>query len=153
MRQVLETQPSDWRPMAVRLERLKACGTLEEAEVEMIAVLKFSSNLLLREQVLLHARHIAVPSDRLLTALLDVICNRELFVDERTLAAQALSALVARLNSKADDQVRKWEMVRKLSQTLALPEPQVLRQAVEKVIERIQPNTELPREEGQTSKQ
>ena len=134
MRQSLDARLADWRRMTARMEQLKASGGLGEAEFEMIAVLKFSSNVLLREQVLLQARHILAPSEGLVNALLDVVCNRQLFVDERTLAAQALGFLVPRLDSEVGDEQAKSEMIRRLTQTLDLPEAEVFRQAVTRVI-------------------
>lgn len=136
MKETLAGRLADWQRMTMRLEQLKARDSLNEAEFEMIAALKYSSNLLLREQVLLHARHVAVPSNDLVSALLDVVCNRRLFVDERTLAAQALVDLTPRLD--AFGQLRRSEMTRKLRETLELPEAQVFRQAVTRVLNSLQ---------------
>jgi hypothetical protein len=138
MKATIDRRLADWQRMTVRLEQLKSRGRLEEAECEMVAALKYSSNLLLREQVLLHARHVATPSNDLITALLDVVCNRYLFVDERTLAAQALADLTPRLQGQANGGSGKSEMIPRLMKSLDLPEAQVFRQAVTKVIERIQ---------------
>ncbi len=138
MKQTLNGRLDDWQMMTTRLEELKAHGRLDEAESQMIAVLRHGSNLLLREQVLLNARQVAAPSDGLTAALLDVVCDRKLFIDERILAAQALACLVTRLKVNPRGQLRQSEMIRKLARTLDVPEAQVFRQAVAKVIERIQ---------------
>lgn len=112
MKETLNGRLADWQWMTMRLEELKTMGRLNEAEFQMIAVLKHSSNVLLREQVLLHVRQITDPTDGLITALLDVVCDRQLFVDERILAAQALRHLAPRLKANAGGQLRKLEMIR-----------------------------------------
>jgi hypothetical protein len=137
MKDALDSRLADWQRMTTRLEQLRARGDLGEAEFEMIAALKYSSNLLLREQVLLHARHVAAPSEELIGVLLDVVCNRRLFVDERTLAAQALMDLAPRFQARAPGRLRESEMITKLAMTLDLPEAQVFRQAVTRVIDKI----------------
>lgn len=137
LKQGLGTQLRDWRGVSSRFKQLRALGRLDEAEPEIIAVLELDSNLLLREQALVHARHIEAPSDGLLKALLDVVCNRRLFVDERTLAAQALGSLALRFSVGTAAEPRHSEMIRRLNETLDVPEAQVFRQAVTRVLERL----------------
>jgi hypothetical protein len=137
MRQTAEAKLADWRFVTARLEQLQASGRLDEAELEMIGVLRFSSNLLLREQVLLHARHVAHPSDQLLAELLEVVGNRRLFVDERTLAVQALGHLAPRRYSHAGTKSLILRTIRRLEEALEPPEAQVFRQAVSRVINRL----------------
>jgi hypothetical protein len=138
MKETIHARLDDWQRMTMRLEQLRSRGRLEEAEHEMVAALEYSSNLLLREQVLLHARHVSTPSSALITALLDVVCNRYLFVDERTLAAQALADLTPRLQGQTNGASGKSEMMARLLKSLDLPEAEVFRQAVRRVIDRIQ---------------
>ncbi len=137
MRQTGDAKLADWRFVTARLEQLQASGRVDEADSEMIAVLRFSSNLLLREQVLLRARHVARPSDQLLAALLEVVCNRRLFVDERTLAVQALGHLAPRRNTDGGTDSLRLKMLRQLEEALEPPEAQVFRQAVTRVIDRL----------------
>ncbi|GAB6910156.1 hypothetical protein JCM12296A_60130 [Desulfosarcina cetonica] len=85
---------TDWAPVIDLFEELADSGQLEKIQPGMIRILRFKGNWRLREEVLKRVGEIQMPSKELISAVLSVLTDDNVYYDARVIAGNALCDLL-----------------------------------------------------------
>jgi hypothetical protein len=89
----------DWAEVLKTLENLKKKKRLDKHQSGLARILKYGQNWRLLETVLDYAKEIVEPSEEFLTALGNVMMNRNVYLDARILAVDALESLIPKVST------------------------------------------------------
>ena len=130
----------EWGRVLSQLEQLERDQRLDEHQDGLVRLLRYPDNWRLREAALESVRSIKKPTEALVTAVLQILTNEDLYYEVRVLAAEALAALLPAARTGRDGRNRELEQ-RALEQMHALLDathPPVLHQAVQRVLPTIE---------------
>jgi hypothetical protein len=130
----------EWGRVLTQLEQLRQDRRLDEHQVGLVRLLRYSNNWRLREAALEFVREVRQPAEPLVMAVLQILTNEDLYYEVRVLAAEALAALFPAARTSRAGRNRELEQ-RALEQMHALlnaKHPPVLHQAVQRVLPTIE---------------
>jgi hypothetical protein len=113
----------DWGEALDRFEELVDSGRLAECQPGLIRVLRFKGNWRLREEVLKHAGEIQTPTIALISEVLSILADDNVYYDARVMAGDALIDLLKNVHAEKTDEM-VWgvkKVVEKLMQTIHPP--------------------------------
>lgn len=123
---------SDWAPVIDLLQELEKNGQLPKCQPGLVRILRYKGNWRLREAVLERIGKIQNPSDELISQVINILDDDNIYYDARVLASNALIPLLKNtqngLYNKINTDLRK--VARKLSAT---PQPPFFINALNKL--------------------
>ena len=129
----------EWGQVIERLQQLKKRGELDDAQTGLIRLICYPDNWRIREQALIAARQVALPTSALLKAIATVLTDVHTHTDARILAAEALGDLAGRgRRAGPPNGFRPGKIFVVLRDQLATPAAPVLHRAVEEAIRKIE---------------
>ncbi len=123
----------DWGEILKTLGNLKKKKKLDEHQSGLARILKYGQNWRLLETVLDYAKEVAEPSEEFLRAMCNVMTNRNIYVDARILAVDALESLAPRIlkNHGCDNGIKQPFIIGKMKEIMnSTAEPLKLQEAV-----------------------
>lgn len=122
----------DWGPVLELVYRLADSGKLGECQPGLARILTYRDNWRLREETLKKIGAIAHPSEALLDGVLNIIADDNIYYEARILACEALADLLKNMdNSFAAG--TKARVARILTEGLAIPQPPLFAEALERL--------------------
>ena len=98
----------DWGQAMDKLNQLKQSKKLNEHQPGLARILRYRDNWRLRETVLSYVKDIAHPSDDLLTEVLNIVMDENVYYDARIIAVDALASLMNNYKyNKESDRIKK----------------------------------------------
>ncbi len=114
----------DWGQAIDKLNQLKQKKILNEHQPGLVRILRYRDNWRLRETVLSYVKDINHPSDDLLTEVLNIAMDENVYYDARILAVEALASLMNNYkNNKENDRIDKNDVNKKIKALLVSPHP------------------------------
>ena len=121
----------DWGQAIDKLNQLKQKKILNEHQPGLVRILRYRDNWRLRETVLSYVKDINHPSDDLLTEVLNIAMDENVYYDARILAVEALASLMNNYkNNKENDRIDKNDVNKKIKALLVSPHPPVFHEAI-----------------------
>lgn len=120
----------EWGRVLAQLEQLRRDQLLDEHQDGLVRLLRYPDNWRLREAALEFVRNIKQPTEALVSAVLQILTNEELYYEVRVLAAEALVTLLPAAPNRALEQ----RAVEQMHALLDATHPPVLHQAVQRVL-------------------
>ncbi len=121
----------DWGQAIDKLNQLKQKKILNEHQPGLVRILRYRDNWRLRETVLSYVKDITHPSDDLLTEVLNIVMDENVYYDARILAVEALASLMNNYkNNKENDRIDKNDVNKKIKALLVSPHPPVFHEAI-----------------------
>ncbi len=115
------------------LENFKDKKALDEHQTGMARILKYGQNWRLLETVLEYSKEVAEPTEEFLGTICNVMVNRNIYVDARILAVDALESLAPRISKKhgCDNGINQPFIIGKMKEIMnSTTEPLKLQEAV-----------------------
>jgi hypothetical protein len=122
----------DWGPVLGRLEELADEGRLSECQPGLVRILRYKGNWRLREEVLKRIGEIRTPSEALISQVLSIIADDNIYYDARILASDALIQLLKSTHCGFNGEVntKAQKIAKKLGRT---PQPPFFDAAIKKL--------------------
>ncbi len=121
----------DWGQAIDKLNQLKQKKILNEYQPGLVRILRYRDNWRLRETVLSYVKDITHPSDDLLTEVLNIAMDENVYYDARILAVEALASLMNNYkNNKENDRIDKNDVNKKIKALLVSPHPPIFHKAI-----------------------
>lgn len=120
----------EWGRVLTQLEQLRRDQLLDEHQDGLVRLLRCPDNWRLREAALEFVRNIKQPTEALVSAVLQILTDEELYYEVRVLAAEALVTLLPAARNRALEQ----RAVEQMHALLDATHPPVLHQAVQRVL-------------------
>ncbi len=121
----------DWGQAIDKLNQLKQKKILNEHQPGLVRILRYRDNWRLRETVLSYVKDITHPSDDLLTEVLNIAMDENVYYDARILAVEALASLMNNYkNNKENDRIDKNDVNKKIKALLVSPHPPIFHEAI-----------------------
>jgi hypothetical protein len=124
-----------WEKVLKILDGLKESGKLDEHQAGLARILRFGENWRLIEKVLECGKEINRPEDKFLLQVLNIIHDRNIYLDARILALETLVCLFPRMDQKESQDVSQTFVVQEMRNILNLPAPPLLREAMAKSLQ------------------
>lgn len=128
---------AEWGNVLTQLEFLSSQGRLDQAQPGLVRLLRFRGNWQILEQTLIHARKVVRPTPQLLTAVAEIVTDRDVYLDARILAVNALGDILSRTPPVISLRQRQ-RIVGGFRRLLRVPEAPVFQLALERAIEKIE---------------
>lgn len=131
----------NWGEVLALLDKLTNEGELDAVQPGLVRLIRFRGNWQLRERALICCRQVKAPSPELTNVLLELTCQRRVYLDARILAVNALADLMARSPVASSTDIER--LVEVLAGLLTEPEAPVFQWAVERAagkIRKLQPS-------------
>lgn len=130
----------EWGRAVSQLEQLRRDRRLDEHQDDLVRLLRYPDNWRLREAALESAREIKQPKESLVTAVLQILTNEDLYYEARVLAAEALANLLPAARAAQDGRKPALEQraIEQMHALLDAAHPPVLHQAVQRVLPTIE---------------
>lgn len=96
---------TDWAPVIDLFEELANNAQLEKIQPGIIRILRFKGNWRLREEVLKRVGEIQRPSKELISAVLAILTDDNVYYDARVIAGNALCDLLKNSRPGHDDEL------------------------------------------------
>lgn len=130
----------EWGRVLSQLEQLGQDQRLDEHQDGLVRLLRCPDNWRLREAALESVRNVKQPTETLVTAVLQILTNEDLYYEVRVLAAEALAALLpaARTNREGRNRAMEQRALEQMHALLNAAHPPVLHQAVQRVLPTIE---------------
>lgn len=130
----------EWGEVPEQLRQLAESKKLDEHQKGLIRILRYRENWRLRELALDVVKTLESPCDELLGVILDIMMDDSIYGEVRVLAADAMSQLAGRrqtkgTNGRSGDVDR---IIEKMNMLLRVPQAPVLHEAVRKSLLMIQ---------------
>ncbi|MBW2604952.1 MAG: hypothetical protein JRE28_11665 [Deltaproteobacteria bacterium] len=84
---------NDWEPVIDLFDELAEKGKLAECQPGLVRILRYKGNWRLREEVLKRIGKFQAPSDELMSQVITILDDDNIYYDARTLACEALIQL------------------------------------------------------------
>lgn len=113
----------DWGEALERFEDLADSGRLAECQRGLIRILRFKGNWRLREEVLKRVGEIQRPTKELVSEVLSILADDNVYYDARVMAGEALIDLLKNVHAGQADEIA-WgirKVVEKLMHTIHPP--------------------------------
>ena len=121
----------DWGQAIDKLNQLKQKKILNEHQPGLVRILRYRDNWRLRETVLSYVKDINHPSDDLLTEVLNIVMDENVYYDARILAVETLASLMNNYkNNKENDRIDKNDVNKKIKALLVSPHPPIFHEAI-----------------------
>ncbi|MBW2252789.1 MAG: hypothetical protein JRF60_19770 [Deltaproteobacteria bacterium] len=105
----------DWGQAMDKLNQLKQSKTLNEHQPGLVRILRYRDNWRLRETVLNYVKDITHPSDDLLTEVLNIVMDENVYYDARIIAVDALASLMNNCKyNKESNRIDKSDVNKKI---------------------------------------
>ena len=129
----------EWGEVPEQLWQLSESGSVSEHEAGLVRILRYRENWRLREMVLRVLDDLESPSDRVLSAVLDILADETLYREVRVLAAEKLAHLVGKRLQEVDKQysAEVHEVIRRVELLRQQPHEPVLDSAIDQSFEAI----------------
>lgn len=126
----------EWGRVLNELTQLARERTLDDHQPGLVRLLRYPHNWRLREAALEAVRQVRRPAEDLVTAVLRIMTNEDLYHEVRVLAAEALADLIAAGRAAGSQRNRALEaqVIEQMHALLDSPHPPVLHQAVRRVL-------------------
>ena len=113
----------NWGEVLDRFDELANGGQLDEYQPGLIRILRFKGNWRLREEVLKRVGGIQIPTQELISEVLSILADDNVYYDARVMAGDALIDLLKNINAGQTDEIA-WgvrKVVEKLMDTIHPP--------------------------------
>ena len=121
----------DWGKAIDKLNQLKQSKKLNEHQPGLARILRYRNNWRLRETVLNYVKDITHPSDDLLTEVLNIVMDENVYYDARIIAVDSLASLMNNYNyNKESNRIDKSEVNKKIKALLVSPHPPIFHEAI-----------------------
>lgn len=128
----------DWGRVLVTLKELSDGGQLDDVQEGVMRLVRYPDNWRVRESALVAARQVKEPTAALISAIAQVLEDRNAFVDARILAARALGDLATRKRWRDGAPAGTRKALRAtLQRQLGSPEAPVLTRAIEAALKKL----------------
>lgn len=129
----------EWDKVLEVLDSLKESTKLDEHQTGLARILRYRQNWRLLERVLGDAKEISQPSNEFLLEASRIMTDRNIHLNARMLALEALECLVPRMpqDRKHDHNLNPTLITRKMADMLKSPEPPIFHEAVTKSLNSI----------------
>jgi len=121
----------EWGDTLKQIEQLRLAGHLDEHQEGLIRVLRYRYNWQLRQAALRAVPNLRKPSKDLLDVLLRIVTEEHNDLETRLLACDAVRQWMGRHHGQEGSGEFEAEAARRASEILRVPQPPVLREAVE----------------------
>lgn len=121
----------EWGQVLRQIEQLRLAGQLDEHREGLIRVLRYRYNWQLRQAALRAVRDVKRPSKSLFDVLLGIVTDEQSDLETRLLACDAVRHSISRYSSRQEAGGSRAEALDRAGEFLAVPQPPVLREAVE----------------------
>ena len=130
----------EWERVLNHLEQLTRNGALDAHQDGLVLLLRYPDNWRLREAALEAVRDVKQPTEALVSEVLQIMANEQLYYEARVLAAEALAKLMPAARSSATGRNRPLEVqvIEQMHALLDSPHPPVLHQAVQRALPNIE---------------
>jgi len=128
---------NDWGQVLKMLGNLKKTKKLDEQQTGLARILRYGQNWRLLETALECAKEIVEPSQEFLKAICNIMDSRNIYVDARVLAVDALEYLVPRMSKDlgGDSEVTRPSIIRKMKNIQDSIEPPKFQEAITRCLE------------------
>jgi len=121
----------DWGQAMDKLNQIKQSKTLNEHQSGLARILRYRDNWRLRETVLNYVKDITHPSDGLLTEVLNIVMDENVYYDARIIAVDALASLMNNCKyNKESDRIDKSDVNKTIKALLVTPHPPIFHEAI-----------------------
>ena len=127
----------DWGEVLDRIAQLKGSKSLDEHQGGLARILRYRDNWRLREAALKAAGDIASPSDELLSQVLAVMMDEDVYWQARVMAAEALNHLMQK-ESGGTASLNAAKVIEKMDALLSSPQPPALHDGVRRFLKAIE---------------
>lgn len=121
----------EWGAVLVQIKRLRLSGQLDEHQEGLIRILRYRYNWQLRQAALRAVVDLRNPSKDLFELLLAIVTDEQSDLDTRLLACDAVRHVVALRREQGGIDHFEPTAARRAAEFLRVPQPPVLREAVE----------------------
>ena len=125
----------DWGRVLGLIEGTRKDDRLDEHQEGLARILRYLDNWRLREAVLECFQNVRSPSPELVSAVLAILLDQNVYCDARVLSASALGCLADRTGGGAG--LDRNEILEKLRDVLNTPQVPVLNNAVKQALARL----------------
>lgn len=112
----------DWGQVLDLFGELADNGTLAECQPGLVRILRYKGNWRLREEVLKKIGTIQTPSDELISQVITLVADDNIYYDARILACDALILLLGNAQSGVNGEIQS-EMRKVAEKLRATPQP------------------------------
>lgn len=130
----------EWERVLNQLQQFARDGSLDDRQQGLVLLLRFPDNWRLREAALEAVCDVKQPTEALVSEVLQIMMNEQLYYEARVLAAEALAKLVPAARSSPTGRNRPLEVqvIEQMHALLDSPHPPVLHQAVQRALPSIE---------------
>lgn len=118
-----------------QIEKLKRAGRLDDHQTGLVRILRYHFNWKLHHAVLEAVAELRNPSESLMLAICHIIADGNCELGTRLLACDAVECLLRRLRNLGEPDILERLAFGEARAILSIPQPPVLRQAVERWLE------------------
>ncbi len=122
----------EWGQILHQIEQLRLAGHLDEHQAGLTRILRYRYNWQLREAALRAVPEIREPSRDLLDVLLRIVSDEYCALETRLLACEAVHHVIYRIRAQESADGEQLEVTQLTSEALRVPQPPVLRKAIER---------------------
>ncbi|AOY60616.1 MULTISPECIES: HEAT repeat domain-containing protein [Desulfococcus] len=120
---------TDWGTVLDLFEELGDNGTLSECQPGLVRILRYKGNWRLREEALKRIGEIQNPSDELISQVMTILADDNIYYDVRILAGEALTRILRNIDNDYSDKISMD--VRKITEKLrSTPQPPLFENAL-----------------------
>lgn len=128
----------EWREIPRQLERLSDTGSLSKHEAGLVRILRYRENWRLRELALGVLDDLDSPSEKVLSAVLDILTDETLYREVRVLAAQTLGQLARKRRQTPEEGIAEVHgFLERIEMLQQIPHEPVLASAIQQCLETI----------------
>jgi len=120
----------EWGKVLEEMDRLNTVGLLDDWQEELTRVLRYKDNWRLTERVLEYAKGVREPTEGFLKEICAIMCDTDVWLDNRILAADALGALVPKSTAGPGSN----RIVEAMRDIINSPQPPILQNVVAKAL-------------------
>lgn len=126
----------DWSRVLDQVAEFREAGTLDEHQQGLTRLLRYRDNWRLRETALKAAKCLKSPSEELLSQVLAVMMDEDVYWQARVLAADTLSHLISECGKAGNGNLSTiaFEAMGKMESILDSPQPPVMHESIRRFL-------------------
>ena len=130
----------EWGDVLQSLKELERSRELDNHQEGLGRILRYRQNWRLREAVLKAVRKLTVPSESIVSEVVAILVDRNVYHDARILAADALVSIISRWRQRPGNGCSSVERsaIEKMTEILRSPEVPIVHEAVRRSLASIQ---------------
>lgn len=126
----------EWERVLEALKKIKRKGELHKHQADLIRMLKYKGNWRIREAALEAVLQITHPMSNLVSEILQIVMDDNLYYEARVMACNALNKFVDNYNNNSNGHrtLSRLAVAKQLTALNAVPQPPMLSHAVTKCL-------------------